>query len=144
MPVCKNCKSRIDKFSKDRCPICGVENPFDGMNSETIEVTTSVDVEDRKNYHPRKKKTALILFILLGFFGVPFFYLHEYKKGSLYCALNLLAIGVMTFVFGFYVEIPYLYSALIGVAIMLIINTVFGIIFYLKPNMKDGRGEFII
>ena len=144
MPVCKNCKSRIDKFSKDRCPICGVENPFDGMTSETIEVTTSVDINDHKSYRPCTKKTALILFITLGFLGVPFFYLHETRKGFIYGGLNLLSIGAMTFLFGFYMNIPYYFAALIGVGIMILMNTVLGVIFYNRPNMKDGRGEFII
>ena len=106
MPVCKNCKTRIDKFSKDRCPICGVEHPFEGTTSETIEVTTSVDINDQKNYRPCTKKTVLILFIVLGFFGVPFYYMHHVKKGLIYALINLLAIGAITFLLGFYIPMP--------------------------------------
>ena len=144
MPVCKNCKSRIDKFSKDRCPICGVENPFEGTTSDTIEVTTSVDIDDHRNYHPCTKKTLLILFIVLGYFGIPFFYLSETKKGFIHFGLNVLAVGLTTFLLGFYVPMNYVLSALIGVGAMLLINTLMGIILYFRPNMRDGRGEFVI
>ena len=45
MPKCKNCNNRIDRFNKDRCPICGVTFPFEGMNSDTVEITTNIDVD---------------------------------------------------------------------------------------------------
>ena len=82
MPYCKNCHSRIDKFNKDRCPICGQERPLDDVTSDTIEITTSVDVNDLNlNYHPRQKKKLLIYFLTLGIFGAPFFYLYDTPRG---------------------------------------------------------------
>ena len=73
MPVCKNCNSRIDKFNKDRCPICGVERPFEGVSSDTVEVTSRIDSGDVKiDYHPRKRKTLLTLFALCGLFFCKF------------------------------------------------------------------------
>ena len=85
MPTCKNCHSRIDKFNKDRCPICGVERPFEGVSSDTVEVTSRIDSGDVKiDYHPRKRKTLLTLFVLCGFLGIPFFYLRKHVAGIIY------------------------------------------------------------
>ena len=78
MPVCKNCKKRIDRFNKDRCPICGVENPFEGVTSDTVEITTNIDVDNIDvDYHPRRRKKLLLFFVLIGITGIPFFYMKK-------------------------------------------------------------------
>ena len=143
MPVCKNCGSRIDKFNKDRCPICGFENPFDENGQKTVEITSNIDVESG-DYKPRRKSTMLVLFISLGFFGIPFFYMHENKKGIIFLLLNLLGMGVVGFILAFYVKLPIGAAIAIAVGIMLIINSVTGLLLYRTPNLKDGNGEFII
>lgn len=143
MPICKNCNSRIDRFNKDRCPICGVVNPFEGMTSETIEITTSVD-ETTKLYKPCKKLTMLLLFIFLGFFGVPFFYIKQPKIGVYYLLINLIGIGAVGFILGFYSGIGMILGYVIAVIIFLVINSIVGVIMYKKNNLQDGRGEFII
>ena len=143
MPICKNCGSRIDKFNKDRCPICGVEAPFEGVSSETVEITTSIDVDSR-DYHPVKRKTLLILFITCGFFGIPYFYLHRKKLGFIYAALNLSGIGLIGFLLGFYTALGFLFGYLIALAIFIAFNFGVGLYYYLSPNLKDGRGDFLI
>ena len=143
MPICKNCGTRLDKFNKDICPVCGQVHPFEGVSSDTVEITTSIEVQE-KDYNPRKKKTALILFILLGFFGTPFFYLYEYKKAYIYTAVNVVGIAVLTFLFNFYAEIAWYFALLIGFGILMLVNTGFGLYFFFLPNQKDGRGEFLI
>ena len=46
MPNCRHCGARIEKFHKDRCPICGELNPLDGVSSETIEITSQIQKSD--------------------------------------------------------------------------------------------------
>lgn len=143
MPTCKNCHSRIDKFNKDRCPICGVENPFEGVSSETIEITTNIDI-DTKDYHPRKKKTLLLYFITLGFFGVPFFYMYQKKMGLYYMLINLVSITLIGFFFGFYAKMNYLVAYVIAISVLLVLNSAMGLYYFFAKNLKDGRGEFIL
>ena len=53
MPYCKNCGARITKFDKDLCPVCGAKKPLEGAHSDTIEITTELNVhnkEARKEY----------------------------------------------------------------------------------------------
>ena len=143
MPICKNCGARIDKFNKDRCPVCGVENPFEGVSSETIEVTTSIDV-DSKDYHPRKKKYLLLFFALLGFFGVPYFYTYQKRLGVIYTVLNLSGIALIGFLLSYYADLGYLVGYIIAVVIFLTLNLIVGLYYYFLPNLKDGRGDFIV
>ena len=143
MPVCKNCGSRIDKFNKDRCPICGYVNPFNENGVKTVEITSNID-EKISGYKPKKKKIMLILFILLGFFGVPFFYIKQNKSGLILLLLNMVAIGLLSFILAFYAKLPVAVAIIISFASMLIINTVAGFVLYRTPNLKDGNGEFVI
>lgn len=145
MPVCKNCKKRIDRFNKDRCPICGVENPFEGMSSNTVEITTNIDVDAvNVDYHPRKKKKMLLFFCLIGMTGIPFFYLHRKLLGFLQIIWSL------TIFIGIAVPLTYLTNinsslcALMGFGAMYIVNIVIGLSLFLTPNLKDGDGEFLL
>ena len=142
MPICRNCGSRIDKFNKDRCPICGAENPFEGVTSETVEITTSIDV-DAKDYHPRKRKTLLIFFITLTFSGVPFFYIYKGKIGFA-SIIGSVIYYLAAFLIGKFTSLGYLYALLIFVGAALIRNIIIGLMYYFLPNLKDGRGDFLI
>ena len=145
MPICKNCKTRIERFNKDRCPFCGVEKPFEGMSSDTVEITTNIDVGDiNVDYHPRKKKTLFILFVTLGIFGVPFFYLHKALVGVLYGLLNLALIAGCSFLLYYFTPASLWISIILFVVVMTLINSLVGLIFNGKSNLKDGRGEFVI
>lgn len=144
MPYCKNCHSRIDKFNKDRCPICGMERPLDDVSSDTIEITTSVDVNDLNlNYHPRHRKTLLIYFLTLGIFGVPFFYLYENKKGIIYSFFNLLILGLMIFLFVYFNVMGVILGILIPILAIYAFNAIIGFIYFRTQNLKDGRGDFL-
>ena len=46
MPTCRECHSRISKFDKDICPVCGAKNPLDGVTSDTIEITHEIDISN--------------------------------------------------------------------------------------------------
>ena len=145
MPICKNCKKRIERFNKDRCPICGVEHPFEGMSSDTIEITTNIDTDKyNTDYRPCKKKKLLTLFLALGFLGVPFFYIHKKKAGFIYLLANLVLIAAITLIFALVVHLFIVFALLIAVAFIYLLNAIIGLIIYYQPNLKDGNGEFII
>lgn len=144
MPTCKNCKSRIDKFNKDICPICGVEHPFEGVSSQTMEVTTPIDV-DHLDYKPRKRSILLLTGLTLGWTGLHFFYLKKNKLGYLTLILSLLFIVSLGLILGLCVENIALWAGfLIGFALSYFINAFITFVIYLTPNYKDGRGEFTL
>ena len=146
MPKCKNCNSRIDRFNKDRCPICGVTFPFEGMNSDTVEITTNIDVDsvDQDYYRPCRKRELFLFFALLGIFGAPYFYLKKVKEGIIQLISNIIVIGLMSFLLYYFTPLSILYSILISVGSMYILNIIFGAIVVAQPNLKDGNGEFVI
>ena len=143
MPYCKNCRSRLDRFSKDRCPICGAENPFDGVSSDTVEITTNIDTSDLKlNYHPKNKTIFLWLFTL-GMFGAPYFYIYKTKQAIIWLIVNIvLFVGaVLGLVFG-----TTIHPAIVVVCsfvLFMVVNFVIGVFIYNKPNLKDGHGDFL-
>lgn len=145
MPQCRECHSRISKFDKDRCPICGCVNPLEGVNSETVEITSQIELggKDFLDYKPKKRVTAFLLSLLLGFFGAPFFYL-GWKKcaiGSL--IFNLAFIGGIGTVFALFTPLGYALGYVISLVIVLVINGLVGLYFLFKDSIKDGHGEFV-
>ena len=145
MPVCKNCKKRIDRFNKDRCPICGVENPFEGVSSDTIEITTSIDVDNINiDYNPRKKKKMLTLFCLAGITGIPFFYLHKKALGFIQIAWSLAIVSTISLLIWGFTNIPSAVCGVFGILGCYLVNIIIGLILYKTPNLKDGDGEFVI
>ena len=144
MPTCKKCGNRIEKFHKDRCPICGQVRPFEGFDSNaTVEITTEIDV-DNLDYKPRKKSTLLILFITLGFFGIPFFYIHQKKMGILYMLINVVGIALISFILAFYGHFEIFASVLIAIGALLLVNVGVGLFYYNTKNLQDGKGDFVV
>ena len=145
MPICKNCKKRIDRFNKDRCPICGVEKPFEGMSSDTVEITTNIDTEKYSaDYHPCKKTTFLFWSVVLGFTGVQFFYLHFKKIGVFHLITNLCVLAALIVTFTLVLKIFIVFSILLAIGIIYFLNACIGLAVYSHPNLKDGRGEFTV
>ena len=145
MPVCRNCKKRIERFNKDRCPICGIEHPFEGVNSDTVEITTNIDVDSvGVDYNPRKKKKMLLYFLLIGLTGVPFFYLHKKLLGALQIVWSVLIISAVAILLWFFTPIINYFCGLCGLGAAYLVNIVIGLIIYKTPNLKDGDGEFVL
>ena len=145
MPICKNCKRRIERFSKDRCPICGVENPFEGMSSDTVEITTNIDVDSSNtDYNPRTKKSLLLLFCIVGFTGMPFFYLKRNVAGLIHLLCNLGIAAVLTVILFYFAGLHIAVSIVIALVFIYLVNSALGLYFYKKPNLKDGNEEFVI
>ena len=144
MPVCKNCHKRIERFNKDRCPICGVENPFEGVKSETVEITTNIDVDSvNVDYHPRTKKKLLLFFLLIGITGMPFFYIHRKKLAFIEIGVSVSIYVLVAVLLWYFTSINSALCGLIGLGAVYLLNIVFGLLYTFRPNLKDGRGEFI-
>ena len=143
MPYCKNCHSRIDRFDKDRCPICGTEKPFEGVSSDTVEITTNIDTSGLNiDYHPRKRLTFLCLF-LLGFTGAPMFYIYKKKAGFIFILFNLVFIGAAIALLILTTSIHPAISVTSIIVLDMIVNFLAGLSIYNQPNLKDGRGDFL-
>ena len=144
MPICKNCKKRIERFNKDRCPICGVENPFEGVKSETIEITTNIDVDNiNLDYHPRTKKKLLFFFMLIGFTGMPFFYIRRKSLAFTEIAISVSLYVLVSILLWWFTPIYSFLCGLIALGCIYLVNIIWGLIYTHIPNLKDGQGEFV-
>ena len=144
MPVCRHCGSRISKLDKDRCPVCGEINPLEGVNSDTVEVTSVLDISSSEElaFKPKTKKTFLLLSCLIGWLGLQFFYLKYRRAGLIWLAINLaiLAGGFCAFFFGVH---SLLLAILIPLLVLYAANIAFGLVIFKKPSFKDGDGNLL-
>ena len=142
MPVCRYCRSRIDKFNKDRCPVCGELNPLEGVTSDTVEITTVIDPngELKNEFSPKTKKVFFLLSCLIGWLGLQFHYLRYFKFGFIWMAINLVILGggFSAFYFG-------LHNLLLGILLPLILvyacNISLGLAVLKKTSIKDANGN---
>ena len=146
MPYCKNCGSRITKFEKDICPICGAKQPLVGASSDTVEITTELNVHDRQGelkYAAHYRITAFVLFAFLGWTGAGFFYLNFKKFGWIWLACNLAVIGGLMALFILTLGVKTWISYVAPFAVIYLINMGLSLYFLFKNDVKDGNGEFI-
>ena len=146
MPNCRNCGARLSKFDKDICPVCGTKNPLEGVSSETVEITSQVDLSGFAAGQKvmRHRKSMLLLSCLIGFTGAMFFYLKNKKFGILWFLINLGSIAGITILL---FTLPHLHIALslvIGFIFSYICNVILGLLYFFKPNLKDAEGEFVV
>ncbi|MGM9874160.1 MAG: NINE protein [Bacilli bacterium] len=146
MPNCKNCGARITKFDSDICPVCGYKHPIDRNGEETSDITSSFNLPENSSIKVKQKKriVTFLLSALLGFTGLPFFYLGYKKQGIISLICNVLYIAVvgiiLTFVANFDPLVAFLLIALLS---NYIINIIIGFIFLFKHNLKDKSGLFL-
>lgn len=144
MPVCRHCGSRISKLDKDRCPVCGELNPLEGVNSDTVEVTSVVDItsDDVYGFKPKTRKTFLLLSCLIGWLGVQFFYLKYKRAGLIWLAVNLVILGggFCAFFFGVH---NLLLAILIPLLVVYAANVAFGLVIFKKPSFKDADSNLL-
>ena len=146
MPNCRNCGARLSKFDNDICPVCGTKDPLKGVSSETIEITSQVDLNNLQEGQKviRHRKKMLILFLTVGFTGMGFFYIKK-KREAFICLVT----SVLLFTSGFLLlhllaGLNIALSIIIPIATVYVLNAVLGLIYYFTPDVKDGEGEFII
>lgn len=144
MPVCRHCGSRISKLDKDRCPVCGELNPLEGVNSDTVEVTSVVDItsDDVYGFKPKTRKMFLLLSCLIGWLGIQFFYLKYKRAGLIWLAVNLVIIasGFCAFFFGVH---NLLLAILIPLLVVYAANVAFGLVIFKKPSFKDADNNLL-
>ena len=92
MPNCRNCGARLSKFDTDLCPVCGIKNPLQGTSSETVEITSQIDLSEMKEGQKvlRRRKKFIAYFFTLGFTGLPFFYIKKYGLSVKGCYIRIL------------------------------------------------------
>lgn len=144
MPNCRNCGARLTKFDKDICPVCGTKNPLDGVLSETVEITTEIDLSDENfsNYKPLYKKTLLLLFCLCGWTGAPFFYLKKTQWGVLYLIINLIVIAGIGLPVCLLTSLSF-WGFVISAGVAYVANIIVGIVFFLMNNLRDSGGNYV-
>lgn len=146
MPYCKNCGARITKFEKDICPVCGQKKPLEGASSDTVEITTEINVHDkatRQVYDAHFRLTTFILFSLVGFTGAGLFYLKYRKYGFIWLASNIIVLAGLIVIFGLSIAFNSWITYVASISIIYLINIGFGLAFLIKKDLKDGNGEFI-
>ena len=144
MPICRHCGSRIEKFNKDRCPICGEINPLEGSSSDTVEVTGVIDISpnDYADFKPKTRKTFLLLSCLIGWLGAQFFYLKYKRAGFIWLAISLAILGggFCAFFFGVH---SLLLAILIPLLVVYTANIAFGLVIFKKPSFKDADSNLL-
>ena len=146
MPSCRNCGARLSKFDKDICPVCGQINPLEGVSSETIEITSQVDLSNFKAGQKvvRRRKTMLILSLTLGWAGVQYFYIKQKVLGFLWLIINLMIMGGLFAFFYFVLKLLLVPSIIIAFASVYLANIVGALVLYYRKDLKDGEGEFVV
>ena len=146
MPNCRNCGARLSKFDSDICPVCGIKDPLKGISSETVEITSQIDLGEMKEEQKivRRRKTMTLLFYALGWTGAAFFYIKKAVVGLVWLLANLLVMGGVFAIFYFAIKANIVIDIIVPILIVYFVNAVFATIYYFAPNLKDGDGEFIV
>ena len=146
MPTCRNCGARLSKFDKDICPVCGTPDPLKGVASETVEITSQVDLSDFQEGQKvkRHRKTMLILFLTLGFTGLGYFYLKKKKEAFLLIAISLLLLSSGFLLLHLLAGLNISLAIILPIVAIYLLTAILGLINYFTPNLKDGEGEFVV
>ena len=146
MPSCRNCGARLSKFDTDICPVCGTLKPLEGVSSETVEITSQVDLSgfEAGQKVMRHRKTMLLLSCLVGFTGAMFFYLKNKKVGILWLLLNCGLIASIALLLFLLAHFHIALALGLGFAAAYLCNVATGLIYYFKPDLKDAEGEFVV
>ena len=146
MPSCRNCGARLSKFDSDICPVCGTKRPLEGVSSETVEITSQVDLSGFNEGQKvvRRRKKMLLLSLLIGFTGALFFYIKRAVLGFIWLLANVTFIAGLLLILLFIAKTGLVLSILIPVLSIYLINSIVGLIYFFKQNLKDGEGEFVV
>ena len=146
MPSCRNCGARLSKFDSDICPVCGTKKPLEGVSSETVEITSQVDLSGFNDGQKvvRRRKQMLLLSLLIGFTGAMFFYIKKGVLGFVWLLVNIVFIAGLLLVLFLAAKLNLVISILIPVLSAYSINIVVGLVYFFKQNLKDGEGEFVV
>ena len=146
MPNCRNCGARLSKFDTDLCPVCGIKDPLQGTSSETVEITSQIDLSQMQEGQKvvRRRKKMIAYFFALGFTGLPFFYIKKYVLGLIWLVTNLAVLGGLFAVFYFAMHAHIAVAIIVPLLIVYVVNAIVAAIYNFLPDIKDGEGEFIV
>ena len=146
MPSCRNCGARLSKFDSDICPVCGTKRPLEGVSSETVEITSQVDLSGFNDGQKvvRRRKKMLLLSLLAGFTGALFFYIKKAVLGFVWLLANVAFIAGLLLVLLFAAKLNIVLAVLIPLLSVYMVNAIVGLIYFFKQNLKDGEGEFVV
>ncbi len=142
MPYCRECHSRINKYDTDVCPYCGCLHPLEGVDSETVDITSQIRLNSPEyaNYKPKTRAMAFMWSATLGFIGAPLFYLGYRVSALIHCLVCLGIILGAGIPLG--INQDWIYPVIIVVSVI-VINILFGLYYLFKSDLKDKNGEFI-
>ena len=146
MPSCRNCGARLSKFDSDICPVCGTKRPLEGVSSETVEITSQVDLSGFNEGQKvvRRRKKMLLFATLFGFTGAMFFYIKKAVLGFVWLLANVAFVVGLLLILLLAIKAGLVLSILVPVLSAYLINTIVGLIYFFKQNLKDGEGEFVV
>ena len=146
MPLCPKCKSKISRLDKEICPFCGELQPLKGSSYETMDITKVVGdplLEDTILYRAKSKKVAIILCVLLGFFGAHSFYVRKYKQALYFILFTIFLIGgIGTFLFFTFLKSSF-WAYLLPFLVEEIVLIALSFKYAGRVDLKDGRGELM-
>jgi TM2 domain-containing membrane protein YozV len=144
MITCKHCGTPIDQ-TMEYCPICKQLNPsyqeLDTSHKDYTDTYNPVE-EQYVLIKQKKRKIAVILSLLLGFVGAPFYYLLHHRRGFLWLLVNglLIAIIIALFINNW----PYRTLLLIiSFSLIGLLQLFLSLFIAIKNDLKDGRGELL-
>ena len=145
MPSCRNCHSRLTRFDKDICPVCGCKEPFLGMSTETNEITQEISSINDSNiqYEAKKRNFAVFLSVIGGFFGLPFYYLGFFMSGIIYLLISIICAGAIFLIMYFGGHLDLLISLCVPIGLLFLSNIVLAFVIGLNKNLKDRHREFL-
>lgn len=149
MPKCRYCNKNITKFDKEICPYCGGSRPLEGVESNTVDITQTIDVLNDKestSFVQHKRITNGLLMMFLGMFSGDLFYLGFIKNGIIRLIVNLVFFVILFSIF-YFLEIFSSYSLLLSLiipfGILFIFYFILGLIVINFKNKKDSNGVFL-
>lgn len=84
-----------------------------------------------------------VYFVVGGIFGLPFFYLYQKKAGFIYGLVNILLCALAIILTALLTTLNVGLVILIYLVGFIFLNTMVGLYFVNKANLKDGRGDFL-
>ena len=144
MPVCKYCGRKITNQDFDICPYCGEKDPID-VKYKTKDITSFIDpASGEPLYKSKSKKTAGILEMFLGIFGVASFYLGFKTKGIVSIIITVLLVGGLgTALFFIFPSLKPL-GFIIPFLLVFLYHFAYSFKYFLKADIKGADGELLI
>lgn len=147
MAKCKNCGAIIEEDSKI-CERCGTISPIKTKKVRTVDLTLMANDESYPELKalrkPKSRTIFLILFLLGGFLGVPYYYIKKVRQGILMLVSHLLVVATI-FIIALILEYKnFALLSIISLSILFVSNISIGIYIFIKNNTFDGYGESLV